>query len=313
MPAIPTPLQRLFDIFPLRTYPANTLPARSPQPNTLPTHHVFISDKDAVQGRPSFNPSCLKWQTYLLLNNIPFVLSPSTNHASPTGSLPFLSPPTTTPLSSPRPIASSGFDEYVAQQTKQPLPPPSPREEAYSSLLAPIRTAWLHALYLNLANAPLLEQLYIDPTSTSRLVRLSILHSLRSAAEAEILKSVTPTTGTQGWRVQVGDTILSPDMFRPSRIEPEQIYRDAGEAFDALSRLLGESETGWFFGREKAAEFDAAVFAYTCLVMAEQQGLGGLNWRDGAVLGGLVEGAGEGELVRHRARIWEICFAGKKE
>lgn len=111
----------------------------------------------------------------------------------------------------------------------------------------------------------------------------------------------------------MGETILSPDMFRPSRIDPEQIYRDAGKAFDALARLLGESETGWFFGRQEASEFDAALFAYTCLVMEEQGWHGGLKWGDGAVLGGLVENAGEGELVRHRARIWELCFAGKKE
>lgn len=114
--------------------------------------------------------------------------------------------------------------------------------------------------------------------------------------------------------MQVGDTLLSPDMFRPSRIGPAQIYRDAGEAFEALARLLGESETGWFFGREEAGELDAAVFAYTCLVREEREGGGGgLDWGDGAVLGGLVERAGEGELVRHRARIWERCFAVKKE
>lgn len=66
---IPAPLQKLFARFPLYTYPANDLPARCPRPressssnNSLPTLFVFISDDDAAKGRPSFNPTCLKWQ-----------------------------------------------------------------------------------------------------------------------------------------------------------------------------------------------------------------------------------------------------------
>jgi hypothetical protein len=61
-PDIPAPLQRLFDSFPLTTYPPNELPVRSPAPSRLPTLHVFISERDALKGSPSFNPSCLKWQ-----------------------------------------------------------------------------------------------------------------------------------------------------------------------------------------------------------------------------------------------------------
>jgi len=62
MPPVPGPLQRLFDHFPLATYPANDLPSRSPAPTDLPTLYVFVSEEDARKGRPSFNPSCLKWQ-----------------------------------------------------------------------------------------------------------------------------------------------------------------------------------------------------------------------------------------------------------
>lgn len=60
--AIPAPLARLFRVFPLVTYPPNELPIRSPSDRSLPALHVFASDDDARHGRPSFNPSCLKWQ-----------------------------------------------------------------------------------------------------------------------------------------------------------------------------------------------------------------------------------------------------------
>ena len=62
MPPIPGPLQRLFDLFPLVTYPANELPSRSPGPSNLPTLYVFASEEGARKGSPSFNPTCLKWQ-----------------------------------------------------------------------------------------------------------------------------------------------------------------------------------------------------------------------------------------------------------
>lgn len=67
--AVPAPVRRLFDRFPLVVYPANELPARSPRPSGLPTLHVFTAEQDAPglgTARLSFNPSCLKWQVGLL-------------------------------------------------------------------------------------------------------------------------------------------------------------------------------------------------------------------------------------------------------
>ena len=61
--AIPAPVKRVFDRFPLVTYTENELPRRSygklSKANVL---HVFTTQEDAVEGRPSFNPGCLKWQ-----------------------------------------------------------------------------------------------------------------------------------------------------------------------------------------------------------------------------------------------------------
>ncbi|ROW13343.1 hypothetical protein VPNG_05452 [Cytospora leucostoma] len=236
VPHIPAPLQRLFDAVPLVTYPPNELPYRSPGATDLPTLHVFISEQDAARGLPSFNPSCLKWQAFLRIAGVQFHLRPSTNHASPTGALPFLQPPipsissssssssnnpsqkTTTPppTSSQRleprallPIPSSRLAAYASQHGA--LPPTSitseastpqlqsqaRRRQAYQALLdGPVRGAWLYSLYLSPANEGVLRRWYIDPVSSSAAVRDATLRQLRRAVRAELASSTTTTTGT---------------------------------------------------------------------------------------------------------------------
>lgn len=58
---VPAPVKRLFDKFPLTTYPANEIPQRS-QSNGANQLFVFTDARGAREGRPSFNPQCLKWQ-----------------------------------------------------------------------------------------------------------------------------------------------------------------------------------------------------------------------------------------------------------
>lgn len=62
--ALPAPVKRVFDVFPLREYESNALPARAPGPKQREENvlHVFIREEDVRAGRPSFNPGCLKWQ-----------------------------------------------------------------------------------------------------------------------------------------------------------------------------------------------------------------------------------------------------------
>jgi len=60
--SIPTPIKKLFEKVPVLLYPPNELPQRAPKPARLPSLYVFIKEKDAAAGKPSFNPSCLKWQ-----------------------------------------------------------------------------------------------------------------------------------------------------------------------------------------------------------------------------------------------------------
>lgn len=58
----PQPIRRLFDEFPLRTYPVNELPLRSPQNRDRHTLWIFTTSRGARFDKPSFNPACLKWQ-----------------------------------------------------------------------------------------------------------------------------------------------------------------------------------------------------------------------------------------------------------
>lgn len=60
--SIPAPVKTLFDKVPVLTYPPNDLPQRAPKSARIPSLYVFIKKEDAAAGRPSYNPSCLKWQ-----------------------------------------------------------------------------------------------------------------------------------------------------------------------------------------------------------------------------------------------------------
>ncbi|POS78351.1 topogenesis of outer membrane beta barrel proteins 38 [Diaporthe helianthi] len=277
VPPVPGPLQRLFDAVPLVTYGPNELPLRSPGASELPTLHVFITEHDAARGAPSFNPSCLKWQTFLRIAGVKFHLRPSTNHASPTGALPFLLPPlstitptTTTPKTTPtttdkyarldgkstQPIPSSRLEAYAAQHGA--LPPPSitneaptpqlqsqsRRRQAYQTLLdGPLRTAWLYNLYLSPANEPLLRRWYVDPASRSQLVRDALLRRVRAVARDEVAKSSEGTSvdggKVGGWKLSgnVGD-LLSWALAGTPAIDPDRIYADARRALGALETLL---------------------------------------------------------------------------
>lgn len=59
---VPAPIKRLFDKFPLTTYPANAIPQRIRPHDDVNQLFVFTDAHGARHGRPSFNPQCLKWQ-----------------------------------------------------------------------------------------------------------------------------------------------------------------------------------------------------------------------------------------------------------
>ncbi|KAI8966624.1 hypothetical protein F5Y11DRAFT_109956 [Daldinia sp. FL1419] len=276
---IPAPLARLFKKFPLLTYPPNELPIRSPRARDVATLYVFISDKDALNGLPSFNPSCLKWQTFLKLAGVDFQVIPSNNHASPTGALPFLIPSSSPDaFATSRPIPSNKLEHYAAENGTHKLPEvPSLKLEAYESLLDHrIRNAWLYSLYLSRPNSALLSHLYVAPVSSSHIVKTTVLYQLRYAAEAEILRSI----GTQA-------------------VDSRKLYVEVREAFEALSTVLGSGD--WFFDALEPSLFDATVFSYTHLLLDE-----GLAWEDKRLSEIVSEFP---NLVEHRNRILQRCWS----
>jgi metaxin len=60
--SVPTPIKRIFDRFPLVIYPPNELPTRLTPHAKCNRLFVFLDIAGARQGKPSFNPQCLRWQ-----------------------------------------------------------------------------------------------------------------------------------------------------------------------------------------------------------------------------------------------------------
>ena len=328
-PPIPAPLQRLFDLVPLVVYPPNALPGDDAYDHgtakydsaALPTLFVFIDAADAVSGRASFNPTCLKWQAYLRFADTPVRLASSSNHSSPTGALPFLQPPrepepqpepTGTPSTAnkkqprqrtrlpppPRPVPTSEFAKYVKKTrvvagSTAGLPVDSlaaidPRAPAYQALLdTSLRRAWLHAVYLdddNSSQATVASRLYADAASSSMFVRTSLAGQLQAAAAAEVWGASTAT---------------------PSAFAVAHIYKDAAVALAALQSVLedNDDDAPFFFNRKEPTIFDAAVFSYTHLLLEDGDQSDNANaskrfrWHN-AELCNLVRG--RPLLVRHR-------------
>ncbi|RQM05294.1 hypothetical protein DH86_00001831 [Scytalidium sp. 3C] len=281
---VPGPIKKLFDLVPVRVYQPNELPQRSPKPSKIPSLYIFSTPEDAAAGRPSFNPSCLKWQTFLKIAGIEHRTLVSNNHASPTGVLPFLLPAYSSPAATQEillPIPSSKLVKYAKDHGGRFAEIDDTRYEAYQSLLDHrIRNAWLYALYLEPSNfSSIVIPLYIESQSRSPLVQLSSGQALRSAAESELRK-----------------------RSASGIIDVDDLYSEADKAFEALSILLGKDE--WFSRSEHPGLFDASVFAYTELLLDE--GLGGHGgWQEGRLGRALV---GCRNLVLHRERLRKRYF-----
>ncbi|KAF2632971.1 hypothetical protein BU25DRAFT_427750 [Macroventuria anomochaeta] len=269
---VPTPIKQLFDRFPLLTYPINDLPQRAPQHRNAPVLHIFTTNEGALRGAPSYNPACLKWQAYLKFSNIEFRVAASSNHASPSGALPFLLPTQPDTLKPVQPVPSGKLQRWTMNNSETASEESGDlRYEAYSSLLDHrIRRAWLYSIYLSHNFTSIAEPLYILPTSSNPFVRLTIARELRLAAEKELLKF-------------------------SAIVSAETVYNQAEEAFTALDSLLGDNE--WFFGAENPGLFDASVFAYTHLLLDDGLGKG---WLDARLRDALIT---RQHLVAHRNKI----------
>jgi metaxin len=168
------------------------------------------------------------------------------------------------------------------------------RLDAYQALLdVPVRNAWLHALYLEPEHTALLDGFYVASASSSSWVQGTLRHQLRRAAEGEILKTSSSSSGAGA-----------------GELDEDAVYSAAKDALNALASLLAESETDWFFGAAAPTLFDASVFAYTYLMRqlpnSDDEGTE-------ARLGTLVRKAGSGELERHQQWIFKMLWTSKTE
>ncbi|KAL8777497.1 MAG: hypothetical protein Q9213_007840 [Squamulea squamosa] len=282
----PKTIRQLFDRFPLVTYPLNQLPNRRPIERNKNSLYVFTREGETQHGAPSFNPGCLKWQTYLKLIGVDFVTIPSNNHASPTGSLPFVIPASSgadsTILDVVRPVPSHKIQEWAGKNRYiHKTKPDNMRFGAYMTLLDHrIRNAWLHTLYLSVPNFDAVARpIYILPATSSPPARLALTHHLKSAALEELRKAATAPV-----------------------IDVNALYWESDKAFSALSELLRDDD--WFFGEAEPGLFDAGVFAYTHLLWDK-----GMGWNEEEErLGkGLREGRWK-NLLAHERRIFEKCY-----
>ncbi|ODH17278.1 hypothetical protein ACO22_06279 [Paracoccidioides brasiliensis] len=278
-PSVPAPIKCVFDKFPLRTYPPTELPQRIPRQSDKNSLFVFTTTKGARPGAPSFNPQCLKWQAYLKFVGIPFETVASNNHASPTGSLPFLLPALSSAATSgdpPLPVPSNKIQKWALEQTHvKDDPQLSSRFDVYMSLLDHrVRNAWIYTFYIDNQNFNNIgRKLYIDPSTSNTIVRAMLAHQLQQAARDELLKS-------------------------SSFVDVDDLEAEAKSAFQALSTLLGEDYH--FFGNLEPGLFDASVFAYTHLLLDEQ-----LGWKHNP-LGRYLRKCPN--LVQHRQRLLEAYF-----
>ncbi|KAF1830085.1 hypothetical protein BDW02DRAFT_592159 [Decorospora gaudefroyi] len=276
--SVPVPIKQLFDRFPLLTYPVNDVPQRAPRHRNAHVLYVFTTAEGARDGAPSYNPACLKWQAYLKFSKLPFRIASANNHASPSGSLPFLLPLSPEPHKQTQPVPSGKLQRWAMNNSEKAIEEPGDvRYEAYSSLLDHrIRRAWLYSVYLSHNATTIAEPLYILPTSRNPFVRLTIARELRLAAETELL------------------TFSSID-------NDATLHSQAEEAFAALDMLLAKD--AWFFGASRPGLFDATVFAYTHLLLDDTLGKG---WIDTRLRDALMS---RKSLVRHRDRILAEYFS----
>ena len=268
---IPSPLKRLFDRFPLYTYPSNPLPTR---PSTLHTRaqrtntlYIF-TDPTSPPNSLSPNPTCLRYQTLLHLAGIPFETVTANNHASPSGSLPFLIPSSDTGTIA-HPIPAAGIKTFIRTHNAE-ADLDLEGEQLQLALLEPIRRAYLTALYLEDETfRDVCAPLYVNTTSTNTLIRAALIPPLRAAAFEEVVSDSNdaPVTSVEQW--------VRGWWGGQDGVDRDGIYADAEEAFGSLSVMLGDKR---WFGRRDEREVsgwvDASVFAYTHTVVALFAGAG---------------------------------------
>lgn len=201
----------------------------------------------------------------MIFQGIEFYVVPANNHASFPGTLPTL---TTHPDAGPpfvQPVVSSdGMMKWVRKSDAL-----GNREEAYLTLVdGPVRRAWVsrsilgpgvfcvltrnavqqYHMYLTPNFQAITTKCYVDPQSSSTIVRYLSARDLQNAARDDLLKA------------------------KPV-IDERAIYLEAEQAFIALDTYVSE---GIKSGRKPTSLLDAAIFSYVYLLLELDYGV----WKD---------------------------------
>lgn len=282
---LPSPLRHLFDTFPLITYDQNAIPQRLKQATHHHSLYVFTYPPGTSNSQLSPNPACLKWQAYLHTRQVPFRIVSSSNHASPSGALPYLQ---SARVSTNEPgsvqITSSKLLRWTESQTGT-IDEQDVRLDAYMALIDQnIRNAWLYYMYLNQENLrAVAEKIYITPISRSNSVRSILKYQLQQAAK-EQLQRTTPT------------------------LDEEDILDSAEVAFRSLNTLLGHDT--FFSKKDVPGLFDCALFAYTqpLLALSDTRYDSSIRWADDALVQKILPYEA---LIRHTQNMLRICGDGQ--
>ncbi|KAI1938090.1 hypothetical protein LOZ66_003678 [Ophidiomyces ophidiicola] len=278
--AVPAPVKRLFDAFPLLSYPPDRPPPPPPRPALYIAAHPAATHPPPAT--PSPHPQSLKWIAYLNFHAIRYDTVPSSAYASPNLALPFLVPAVdhNATAAAPPVVLGEDIEKWVLKRTGQPQNISAAhnhrlRLATYCPLIEhAIRRAWVHVLYLEDANFDsVVRRIYVDPCSAHPLVRMAIASQLRHAAREEL------------------------DTFSRFR-EVDSLLSAAKDAFEVLSTVL--KDQAYFTGTDTPGILDASLFAYTHLILDESFG-----WKRNPLKKYLNKYE---NLVRHRNRILQAYF-----
>lgn len=279
--SLPAPIRQIFDTFPLVTYNENELPQRMPKARHEHTLHIFTLDHGDNPWNFSPNPACLKWQTFLLVNKIPFRVVSANNHASPTGALPFVLPAQKLREPQPEPIPTSKILRWAETEGTRDEQL-NIQLEAYMSLIDQnIRNAWLYFLYLDDRNFnAVARKLYVETASSNPLVQIVLAGQLQAAAKEQLLRP-------------------------KSYVDQDEIYDSANSAFQSLATKLADSK---FFSKTGVPNLlDLTLFSYTHLLLslAAREKNTAPMWSSESLVDILLQ---HQSLLSHRRNVLDVCL-----
>ncbi|EFE39159.1 mitochondrial outer membrane protein (Sam35), putative [Trichophyton verrucosum HKI 0517] len=326
LPAIPKPVKRLFDQFPLVTYPPNTAPASSSSTagpasstgtdtnvgaNERPGEHrlyIFTSADAARNGRPSVNPQCLMWQ----------VSNPSSSGARSLLSVAFdrlpdlhfadkveqaylrfrgiefrtvpsnnhASPDGALPFLLPAGPGGDSEPSCVAPSKLQNWADTNAKHQYTEAKISGVLRTYKSLLERNIRDA-WLYTVYLDSSNFESI-----------AKKAYVNPSTTNPLVRATLAYQLKEAAKDQLQRKETYIDPDDILAEAKQAFKSLSSLLGDND--YFTYDSTPCWFDAAVFSYTHLILDKT-----LGWKFNPLASYLEE---HPNLVQHRQRLLDKYF-----